>query len=134
MALRRLLERLGLTRKQALRNFELDVSLHSMLDSMAEQQQRSPDELASNIVASALARQVGHEALLRSWNSLTPRLQQVTALTCLGYTNRQIAGRLGITINTVHTHSQRIQYMFNVNSKADLRYLMREWDFSAWVD
>ena len=132
MALRRLLKRLGLVRGPAPRVYELDAALQPMLVSLAEQQRRTPDELASKLVASALARESERGELWARWLSLTPRQQQVTALICLGYTNRQIAAYLGIAITTVHTHSSTIQQTFEVNSKAKLRYLMAEWNFEGW--
>jgi len=132
MALRRWLQRLGILRDPAPRVFELDAALHPLLVSLAEAQQRSPDELASSLVASALAQQAGQSELGRTWQALPPRQQQVTALICLGYTNRQIAARLGIAINTVHTHSRHSQAAFSVNSKAGLRQLLAGWDFSGW--
>lgn len=130
--LTRLFKRLGLRREPEIQKYTLDASIHMALNSLAEEQQSSPDELVSNMVTSALAWQAEQGDLWRKWESLSPRQQQVTALICLGYTNRQIAGRLGISISTVHTHSGNIQGTFGVNSKADLRVLLVNWDFSGW--
>jgi DNA-binding NarL/FixJ family response regulator len=130
--LTRLFKRLGLRREPEIQKYSLDASIHMALNSLAEEQQSSPDELVSNMVTSALARQAEQGDLWRKWESLSPRQQQVTALICLGHTNRQIAGKLGISISTVHTHSGNIQGTFGVNSKADLRVLLVNWDFSGW--
>ncbi|MEW6718329.1 MAG: helix-turn-helix transcriptional regulator [Chloroflexota bacterium] len=55
------------------------------------------------------------------------------ALTCLGGTNRQIAARLGISEETVKTHVASALHKIGVNSKAELRQLFADWDFSAWA-
>ena len=47
-------------------------------------------------------------------------------------TNRQIAARLMISPETVKTHLRNAQYKFDVHSKAELRALLSDWDFSAW--
>ena len=130
--LTRLFKRLGLQRAPETQKYALDASLHVALNSLAEEQQRSPDEMASDLLGEALSRRQIDTELLHKWESLSLRQQQVTALICLGYTNRQIAAKLGISIATVHTHSGNIQGTFGVNSKADLRYLLVGWDFNGW--
>lgn len=131
--LRRLLELLGILPEERLRNLDLDVHLHTRLVSLAEEQQRSPGELAADLVEQGLARQAEQEDVFRRWDSLTSRQQQVAALICLGFTNRQIAGQLGIAISTVHSHSLKIQSVFEVNSKAGLISLFAGWDFRSIV-
>jgi DNA-binding NarL/FixJ family response regulator len=130
--LTRLFKRFGLQRAPETQKYALDASLHVALNSLAEEQQRSPDEMASDLLGEALSRRQIDTELLHKWESLSLRQQQVTALICLGYTNRQIAAKLGISIATVHTHSGNIQGTFGVNSKADLRYLLVGWDFNSW--
>ena len=128
----RLLKNLGLLRVRQPRKYALDVSLQPLLDSMAEHQKRSPDDLASDLLNQALFQRQLDADLWRRWLSLSPREQQVTALTCLGETNPQIAARLGLAVETIRTHTRNAQIKFNVNSKADLRVLLSEWDFSAY--
>lgn len=127
-----LLQRLGLTRTERPRKYALDASIQPMLESLAERQQRSPDEVVSNLVEEAISRRQVDADLWRRWQSLSPREQQVAALTCLNYTNPQIAARLGVAVETVRTHTRNAQMKFNVNSKSDLRVLLSDWDFSAF--
>jgi DNA-binding CsgD family transcriptional regulator len=129
---RHLLKKLGLIHPSESRKYTLDVSLQPMLDSLAGHEQLSPDEVASGLVNEALSRRQVDAELLRKWESLSLRQQQVAALICLGYTNRQISAKLGISIATVHTHSGHIQDVFDVNSKSDLRRLLAVWDFKDW--
>lgn len=130
MVIRRLLQWLGLVRVSNPRKYALDVSLHPMLESLAQEQQRSPDEMASDLLNEALSHRQVDADLANRWQSLSPREQQIAALTCLGYTNPQIAARLGIAMETVRTHTRNVQIKFNVNSKSDLRLLLSAWDFS----
>jgi DNA-binding CsgD family transcriptional regulator len=129
-----LLQRLGWHRAPQMTKYALDEALHSALNSLAEQQQRSPDELASSLVASGLAQQSARGELWSRWLALSAREQQITALTCLGYTNPQMAARLGLSVETVRSHTRNVQVKFNVKSKASLRVLLSEWDFSAFGD
>ena len=73
-----------------------------------------------------------HDKLYQSWLMLSPREQDVTALTCLKYTNKQIAARLGLSIETIRTYLDRIYNKLDVNTKADIRVTFGTWDFSAW--
>jgi two-component system nitrate/nitrite response regulator NarP len=63
---------------------------------------------------------------------LSPREQQVVALTCLNLTNRQIAAKLVITPETAKTHVRNILRKFNLHSKVELREALSDWDFSDW--
>ena len=130
--LTRLLHILGLNLAPKTHKYTLDVSLQDAVDLLAQKQQRSPDEVISNLVACELANQSANEWLREQWMSLTAREQQVTALTCLGYTNPQMAARLGISVETIRTHTNHAQRKLSVNSKIELRRLFTEWDFSDW--
>lgn len=66
------------------------------------------------------------------WLHLSPREQDVTALTCLKYTNRQIAARLGLSADTVRTYLVTVVHKLNLDNKADLRVFFAGWDFSEW--
>jgi DNA-binding NarL/FixJ family response regulator len=66
------------------------------------------------------------------WLGLSPREQQVTAFTCLGYTNRQMAYRLGISESTVKSYLQNTLNKFGVHSKIELRLIFVHVDFSKW--
>lgn len=72
------------------------------------------------------------DVLDRWWILLSPREQDVTALTCLRYTNSQIAGRLGLSVETVRTYIEKVLNKLGLQSKADLRVFFATWDFSAW--
>lgn len=112
--------------------FAVDAALVRSLQILAEQEQRPPEEVAAELLAFALARHDVAEINLQRWRSLSPREQQVTALVCLGYTNRQIAARLVLSLETVRSHVRNVLTKFALHSKAELRQALADWDFSAW--
>lgn len=114
------------------RVFRFDGELVESLRDLAAQEERPTDEVAADLLADALVKRREAEAYLRIWEELTPREQQAAALTCLGYTNRQIAGRLMISPETVKTHVRNALLKFGLRSKAELRQELSDWDFSAW--
>lgn len=128
----RLFERLGLKRGAAVRSFELEESFQTSLIDLAEQEELPLEDLQADAMQAMLARRATRKELLRCWTSLSPREQDVTAFTCLDYTNRQISARLNISVDTVKTHIRSILIKFNVHSKAELKQALIRWDFSQW--
>ena len=63
------------------------------------------------------------------WLSLSPREQDVTFLTCMGYKNQQIAFQLGVSAGTVKSYLQNSFYKLGVRSKTDLRLKFFNFDF-----
>ena len=118
----------------ALRAFDLEDDLSDSLQALAERERRPEGEVAADLLSIALVQREMAEAYLRRWEGLTPREQQVTALICLNLTNQQIAERLIVSPETVKTHIRNVLYKFNLHSKADLRHMLSDWDFSAWVE
>jgi hypothetical protein len=59
--------------------------------------------------------------------------KDVTAYTCLGYTNRQMAGRMCVSPYTVKDFVCGVPVSWQVPRKSELRLLRTQRDFSAWV-
>ena len=114
------------------RLFHFDDELVQSLQELAEREQRSEDEVAADLLTIALAQRDAAEARIEVWRGLSIREQQVVALTCLGYTNRQIAARLVISPETVKSHVSRVLLKFGLRTRSELRGALAEWDFSAW--
>jgi two-component system response regulator NreC len=112
--------------------FELDQEALQTLQYLAQEETRSERELAADLLAESLARLQSDEIQWQNWQRLTPRQQEVAALICLGYTNKQIAARLTISPETVKTHVRNVLYKFNLRRKTDLQQVLSGWDFSAW--
>jgi DNA-binding NarL/FixJ family response regulator len=128
----RLLRTFSFRRSTDKLTFDVDLDLRYSLQRLAKRQQRPEDELAAELLSFALAQRNAAEARLELWRGLSPREQQVVALICLGYTNRQIANRLVISTETVKSHVRNALRKFSVRSKVELRQVLAEWDFSNW--
>jgi RNA polymerase sigma factor (sigma-70 family) len=127
-----LLHRLGLLRDSGSRYYELDESLQVILEDIAEQEQRPPEEVASRLLKEGLERRRTEDDLWQRWQSLSGREQDVAALACLGYSNKEIASRLGVSAETVKTHLHHALAKFNLRTRTELGLLLADWDFSAW--
>ena len=119
-------------RGNGLRRYELRESLQAALEERADREKRPLDELQAQALAAGLAHLDTSERLKQRWEKLSAREKEVTALTCLGYTNRQIASMIGISPETVKTYMQKLLVKFNLHSKYELRMKLEEWDFSEW--
>jgi DNA-binding CsgD family transcriptional regulator len=114
------------------RSFTLDQELQRSLLILAEQEQRTPQEVAAGLIHAALQSRQQSAVSWRHWQALSPREQQIAAQVCLNYTTRQVAMRLGIAPDTVKTHVRNILAKFEVGSRQELRQLLAGWDFSSW--
>ena len=129
---RRLLHFLGFQNNSILHPYQLDDQLHTIITELAQQEQRPEAEIHAGLLATALAQRNTSQELWSRWQSLSPREQHVAALTCLGYTNGEIAVRLGVSIPTVKTHIRNILSKFQLHAKNELRMALQDWDFREW--
>jgi len=123
---------LGLRRDSALRSYRLEEQLHISIVKLAEQEQLPEEEIHAGLLAAALAQHHSTRDLWSRWDSLSPREQEVTALICLGYTNNEIAAKLGISHTTIKTHIRNILVKYQMHGKAELRIALEDWDFREW--
>jgi DNA-binding CsgD family transcriptional regulator len=113
-------------------NFTLSVDTLRSLQFLAEYEQRTPEEIADQIIVDVLRGQEAQEGNWQRWNSLSPREQEIAALVCLNYTSRQVAAKLHISPETVKTHVEHILMKFGVPDRNTLRVVLSNWDFSGW--
>lgn len=111
----------------------LDGGLAGALRAIAEQEQRAEDEVVVDMLLVALGRRRTAELCLARWYKLSQREQEVTALVCLDLSNQEIADRLVLSQETVKTHMRRVLQKLDLHSKAELRLIYADWDFSAWL-
>ncbi|MCI0522016.1 MAG: helix-turn-helix transcriptional regulator [Chloroflexi bacterium] len=123
---------LGLKKRPGKLTFPVDVALSRSLQTLAQQEQRPEEEVAAELLSYALAQRDAAGVYLPRWRTLSFREQQVAALICLGYTNREVAARLVLSPETVKTHAQNALRKFGLHSRAALRKALSDWDFSAW--
>jgi len=131
--LRRLLHRLGLWPDSEQRTYQLDEQIHDVIVELAQLEQRPKEEIHAGLVAAALSQRRSLNDNSLYWESLTPREQEVTALTCLGYTNFQIAYELGLSPTTIKTHVRNILKKFHLHGKGELRLALKDWNFRNWI-
>jgi DNA-binding CsgD family transcriptional regulator len=130
-AVKRLLSRLGFKRSGT-RAYALDDDSYSLLESLAVREHRSAEEVHTDILADAVEKRNTQDALVACWEALSPREKDVTALTCLWYTNRQIAASLLVSPDTVKGYVRQILVKFRVHSKDEFKMVLRDWGFSQW--
>ncbi|MBE9474527.1 MAG: response regulator transcription factor [Chloroflexi bacterium] len=118
----------------ASRIMRLEGEIGRALQDLARRELRPEDEIAADLLTNAIARHQAAETNLRRWHVLTPREQEVSALTCLNLTNVEIAKCLMISPETVKTHVRNVLAKFNLRSKSELRQVLGDWDFSAWAE
>lgn len=99
---------------------------------LAFQEERPEEDVTADLLSLLQARKEANERMQVHWNLLSYREQQVAALACLGYSNRQIAYRLSISTHTVATHIRSVLHEFDLHSKMELREALAGWDFSIW--
>ena len=112
--------------------YTLGESSNFRLSDSAAQETHTHEKPASDPPAVSLPYHSTTDELYQRWIMLSPREQEVTALTCLRYTNPQIASRLNLSIETVKTYLEKVLNKFGLKSKADLRVTFANWDFSEW--
>lgn len=67
----------------------------------------------------------------RDHHSLTSREQQIVTMVAQGYTNKEIASPLGITVKTIESHKSRIMQKLGIKSRAGLvRFVILQ----GWLD
>lgn len=113
-------------------SLELNEEVMDRLENIAKHELRPIEDVAADLLLFALDHRRISDEVLRCWESLSEREQEVGALLCLGLTNREIGKRLTISSETVKTHVRNLLAKFGVSSRLDIRVLLADWDFSEW--
>ena len=109
------------------------AGLLQRVESLAERDRRTPDEVVLMLLSQALEAQRSADHAHQHWQALSPREKQVAALVCAGLTGRQAAARLVVSPESVKTHMRHILRKFGLCSRRDLRALLEGWDLGAWA-
>lgn len=128
----RLLAHLGFRQKNRSLQSHQVQSFRTLIAELAQQEQRPEEEVHADLLATVLAQQQHSSELWDRWCALSPREQQVAVLVCRGYTNNEIAARLGIAPTIVKTHVKNVLTKYHFHSKDELRIALENWDFRAW--
>jgi len=92
-----------------------------------------PEEMILLLLEQAINERRRMDHAHRSWELLSARERQVTALVCEGLTGRQVAARLVLSPETIKTHVRHILRKFNISSRRELRRLLADWDLRPWL-
>jgi DNA-binding CsgD family transcriptional regulator len=111
--------------------FSKNEQLRRTVKELAVSQRRAELDVYTDIIETGMKALNDSHKYEEIWGLLTEREQQVTALTCLGYRSYEIAAALGISYETVRSHSKHIYAKFGLNRK-ELRRTLRSWNFEAW--
>lgn len=85
--------------------------------------------LSPSVQAAVIDQFAGREPRMRgvSPRALTAREREVLQLIAEGFTTKQVASKLGLSVKTIETHRRQVMEKTNANSVADLvRYALRE--------
>ena len=115
------------------RIFAMDVDAYETLRLVAEREQRSPQEVAEQLIRQASQEQTAQVFLPEYWGQLSPRQKQIIAHVCRGDTTPQIAAQLHIAQTTVKSHVEKAMLIFGVKSRVELRILLQPWDLSSFL-
>ena len=128
----RFLHLIGLRPKSGPRYYHQTEEFRTNLTKLAEHQGRSEDEVFPELLAAGLIYFETQDIYWEQWQSLTEREKDVAALACLGYTNPEIAHRLGVSTETIKSHMSNVLSKFEVPNRRFLQQRLGDWDFSAW--
>jgi len=109
-----------------------DPEIQSVLEELAEQEGRSAQQIAADLLRYALSARYAAQEYLRRWQRLSRREQQVVALLCLGYSYREVAEQLIVSYDTVKTHARNALNKLELQNLSEMRQALADWDFSAW--
>jgi DNA-binding CsgD family transcriptional regulator len=130
---KRLLALLRLQPGSQPRQFELDEPLHAALAERAGRDQLPLAQVQEELLRVGLEHLQNSDGLKQCWETLSQREQEVVALTCLDYTNRQMAARMHLAPATVKGYVRQALVKFHTHGKDELRMLLEQWDFSDWA-
>jgi DNA-binding CsgD family transcriptional regulator len=115
------------------RVFFRDEQLVVRVKKIAVDQRRGEQDVYQDILEAGMQVLQDKDEYAGVWDTLSQREQQVTALTCLGYRSYEIADLLGVSYETVRTHSKHVYAKFGLN-RNELRQALKDWDFQEWQD
>lgn len=111
--------------------FSGDDQLRRTVREMALLQRRDEHEVYADLIESGMKALSETRKYEEVWSRLSVREQQVTALICLGFRSYEIGVALGVSYETVRSHSKHIYSKFGLRRK-ELRHALRQWDFANW--
>jgi DNA-binding NarL/FixJ family response regulator len=113
-------------------SLQVSAVLAERLRQLAARERTSLQALAETLLQEGVAQRLAAGRSREQWQTLSAREQEVSALVCLYYTNRQIASRLNLSDDTVKAHVRNICLKFGLHGREQLRQALAGWDFGSW--
>jgi DNA-binding CsgD family transcriptional regulator len=110
----------------------LDNETGRLLSDFAESVRMTPEEAAVRWLELQANEYQKDKKVGQIWGTLTNREQQVGALCCLEYSDRETAAMLGTAYGTARTHLYNAIRKLGIRKKSELMFLLRKWDFSEF--
>jgi RNA polymerase sigma factor (sigma-70 family) len=107
---------------------EAGDELAEHLHRLARSRGQPLESFAADLLRRGLEQETRRKRAEAALAGLTPRQREVARLAAGGRTNRQIAGELWLSPETVKTHLRRALEHFDLHSKAELRLLLIDLD------
>lgn len=111
--------------------FSRDDQLRRTVREMAVLQRRAEGEVYDDLIESGMKVLSETRKYEETWGLLSAREQQVTALICLGFRSYEVAIALGVSYETVRSHSKHVYAKFGLGRK-ELRQALSQWNFEDW--
>jgi DNA-binding CsgD family transcriptional regulator len=111
--------------------FSRDDQLSRTVREMAVSQRRAEHEVYEDLIESGMKALSETHKYEEIWGLLSAREQQVTALICLGFRSYEVAIALGVSYETVRSHSKHIYAKFGLGRK-EMQQALEKWDFENW--
>ncbi len=119
--------------KQTNRYFHvLDTPLRLVDRRAPNIQENLSNDRPANVLTGRRASDGDYVELYDRWLSLSPREQEATLLTCMGYKNQQIAFQMGVSTATVKSYLQNVFNKVGVRGKTELRLKFVNFDFKRY--
>ena len=111
--------------------FSRDDQLRRTVRELAVSQRRAEHEVYDDLIESGMKALSETRKYEEIWGLLSVREQQVAALICIGFRSYEIAIALGVSYETVRSHSKHIYAKFGL-ARNELRQALSQWDFENW--
>ena len=126
------LEQIPFQGRRVERKYRLDQDILLAIRDISLQYMCSEESVVETLLRFAVAQTWAFMDYSWLWENLSRREKEIVALSCLDYTNREIASRLGISSETVKTHLYNAMGKLQIKGRKNLARALANWDFSDW--
>ncbi len=104
--------------------YAMEEELAKAIHFLGQEQQRSEQAVAAEMVGRALNRHAMVVVWRERWETLSPREKQVATLVGGGYSNAEIATALGVKRGTIKTQLSSVLRKFDIHSREEVQMIL----------